>query len=61
MYLPSNPLQPLIGCPEAASCHEACGKEVNVDQTDSASIQMLALNEEKDFIGVSFLNIWKRM
>jgi len=56
-----NLLQPLIGCPEAASCHEACGKQVNIDQTDAASIQMMALYEEKDFVVVSFLNIWKRM
>jgi hypothetical protein len=61
MHLPSNPLQPLIGCPEAASRHEACGKQVSIDQTDSESIQMMALNEEKDFVVVSFLNIWKRM
>jgi hypothetical protein len=61
MHLPSNPLQPLIGCPEAASCHEACGKQVDIDQTDSEAIQMMALNEEKDFVVVSFLNIWKRM
>ncbi len=61
MHLPSNLLQPLIACPEAASRHEACGKQVNIDQTDSASIQLMSLNEEKDFVIVSFLNIWKRM
>ena len=61
MHFLCNLLQPLIGCPEAASCHEACGKQVNIDQPDAASIQMMALYEEKDFVVVSFLNIWKHM